>query len=93
MGLGRGRLLEKILSGHETKGYVYYINLRALEQSRRNANVREQEIEIVVSVVLVIVGRGEVTAGATWHGCSRLETENAVCVPGRVVLASRSVVH
>ena len=23
---------------------------------------------------------------ATWHGCGRLETENAVCVPVRAVL-------
>ena len=30
---------------------------------------------------------------ATWHGCGRLETENAVCVPVRTVLASRSAVH
>ena len=32
----------------------------------RNANVRKQEEEIVTSVVLVIVGRGEITAGP--HG-------------------------
>ena len=30
---------------------------------------------------------------ATWHDCGRLETENTVCVPGRAVLASSSVVH
>ena len=39
---------------------------QALEQSGRNGNVRKQEKEIVVSVVLVIVGRREVTAGP--HG-------------------------
>ena len=55
----------------------------------RRVNVRTQEKEIVVSVVLVIVGRGEVT----WHSCGRLATENAVCVPVRTVLASRSTVH
>ena len=30
---------------------------------------------------------------ATWHGCGRLETENAVCIPVRNVHASRSTVH
>ena len=39
---------------------------QAFEQGRRNVNVREQEEKIVVSVVLVIVGRGEVTTGP--HG-------------------------
>ena len=42
-----------------------------------NANVRKQEEEIAVSVVLVIVGRGDVTAGphgtaATGLGLKRL---------------------
>ena len=50
-----------------TKGYVWDINLgQALEESGRNGNVRKQEREFVVSVVLVIVGRGDVTAGP--HG-------------------------
>ena len=35
----------------------------ALEQGRRNVNVREQEEEIVVSVVPVVIRRGEITAG------------------------------
>ena len=30
---------------------------------------------------------------ATWHGKGRLEIENAVCVPVRAVLTSRSVGH
>ena len=30
---------------------------------------------------------------ATWQGCGRLETENAVCDPSRTVLAPRSTVH
>ena len=37
-----------------------------LKQSGCNVDVHKQEEEIVVSVVLVIVGRGEVTAGP--HG-------------------------
>ena len=76
----RGRLprnREYIQSESATKGYVQDINLRqALEQSGRNGNARKQEKEIVVSVVLVILGRGEVTAGP--HGTAavrwRLET-------------------
>ena len=49
------------------KGYAQDINLsQAFEQSGRNANVRKQKEEIAISVVLVIVGRGDVTAGP--HG-------------------------
>ena len=45
-----------------TKDYVYDINLsQALEQSGRNANVHKQEEELAISVVLVIVGRSDVT--------------------------------
>ena len=56
---------ENIQGESATKGYVWEINLRqAIEQSGRNDNVRKQEKEIVVSVVLV--GRGAVTAGP--HG-------------------------
>ena len=62
-----GKLLrnrENIQSESAINGYVWDITFRqALEQSERNVNVRRQEKEIVVSVVLVIVGRGEVTAG------------------------------
>ena len=65
-----GKLLrnrENIQSESAINGYVWDITFRqALEQSERNFNVRRQEKEIVVSVVLVIVGRGEVTAGP--HG-------------------------
>ena len=40
-----------------TKGYVWDINFgQTLKQSGHNANVRKQEKEIAVSVVLVIVG-------------------------------------
>ena len=53
---------------------------KEFERSGRGADVREQEKEIVVSVVLVIVGRGEVTAGP--HGTAavglRLKTVCAV---------------
>ena len=66
----RGKLLrnrEYVQGESTTKGYVEDTNLsQAFEQSGRDANVRKQEKEIVVSVVLVIVGRGEVTAGQ--HG-------------------------
>ena len=76
-----------------TESYVKDINLsQALKQSGRNVNVRKQEEEIAVSVVLVIVGGGEVTAGPhdTTAVGLRLKT---VCVPGRAVLTSRSVVR
>ena len=58
------------------------------------ALVRKQEKEIVVSVVLVIVGRGEVTSqqGHVALLCG-LETENAVCVPVRTVLACGSTMR
>ena len=40
-----------------TKGYVQHINIgQTVKQSGHNANVRKQEKEIAVSVVLVIVG-------------------------------------
>ena len=92
----RGKLLrnrENIQSESATKGYVQDINLsQALKQSGRNVDVRKQEEEIVVSVVLIIVRRNEVTAGphGTTAGGLRL---NTVCVPGRAVLVSRSVEH
>ena len=66
----RGRLLRNrgdVQGESATKGYVLDINLsQDFKQSGRNANVRKQEKEVVVSVVLIIVGRGEVTAGP--HG-------------------------
>ena len=61
-----------------TKGYVLDINLsQAFEQSGRNANVLKQKEEIAVSVVLIIVGRGDVAArphgtAATGLGLKRL---------------------
>ena len=60
------------------KGYVQDINLsQAFEQSGHNANVRKRKEEIAVSVVLVIVGRGDVAARphgtvATGLGLKRL---------------------
>ena len=48
---------ENIQGGSATEGYVQDINFsQALNQSGRNVDVRKQEKEIVVSVVLVIVG-------------------------------------
>ena len=75
----------KLLRNHE---YV-----QAFEQSGRNGNVRQQEKEIVVSVVLVIVGRGEITARPHGTAAVGLRLEKAVCVPGGTVLASISTVH
>ena len=47
-----------------TESDVKGINLsQAIEESGRNTNVRKQEKEIAVSVVLIIVRGGEVTAG------------------------------
>ena len=52
---------------------------QALEQSGHNVNVRKQEEEIAISVVLVIVGRGEVTAGP--HGTAAVSLRlKALCV-------------
>ena len=55
----RGKMLrnrENIQGESATKGYVQDINLsQALKQSGRNVEVRKQEKEIVVSVVLIIV--------------------------------------
>ena len=62
-------------------------------QSGRNANVRKQEKEIAVSVVLVIVGRSDVAAGQPGTAVAVLRLKKAVCVPGGTVLASMSTVQ
>ena len=73
---------------------MWHINLsQAFKQSGRNANIREQEEEIVVSVVLVVVGRGEVTAGSHGTVAADLTLKKAVCIPGGTVLAPISTVH
>ena len=65
------------------KSYVLDINLsQALKQSGRNVNVRKQKKEIAVSVVLVIVGRGDVTAGPR-TAAAGLRLKKAVCVSRR----------
>ena len=70
---------EKFQSESATNCYVQDINLsQAFEPSGRNANARKQEKEIVVSVVLVIVGRGEVTAGP--HGTAAGLRLKTLCV-------------
>ena len=57
-----------------------HINIvQTVKQLGHNANVRKQEEEIVVGIVLVIVRRGEVAAGP----CGVLETEKG-CVQNRV---------
>ena len=45
---------------------------------------------IVVCVVLVIVERGEVTAGPHGTAAAGLRLKKAVCVPVKTVLAARS---
>ena len=85
---------EYVQSKSAAKGYVQDINLsQALKQSGRNINVREHENEIVVSVVLIIVRGGEVTAGPHGTAAAGLRLKKAVCIPGGAVLASRSVEH
>ena len=70
------------------------INLsQALKKSGRNTNVREREKEIVASVVLIVVGRVEVTAGPHGTAAVGLRLKKAVCIPGGTVLASRSTVQ
>ena len=64
----------------------------ALKQSGRNVNVRKQEEEIATSVMLVIVGRSDVTAGPHGTAAAGLRLKKAVCVPGGTVLASISTV-
>ena len=77
-----------------TKCYVWDINLsQAFEQSGRNVNVRKQKKEIAISVVLVIVGRGDVTARPHGTAAAGLKLKKAVCIPGGAVLASISTVH
>ena len=72
-----------------TKGYMKHINLsQAFEQSGRNANVRKQEEEIAISVVLVI----DVTAGPHGTAAAGLRLKKAVCVPGGTVLATISTI-
>ena len=66
---------------------------QANKQSGRDVNVRKQEEEIAVSVVLVIVGRGEVTAGQHGTIAVGLRLNKAVYIPGGTVHASRSTVH
>ena len=85
---------ENVQGESATKGYVEDINLSdALKQSGRNANVRKQEEEVAISVVLVIVGQSDVTAGPHGTAVAGLKRKKAVCVPGGTVLASISTVQ
>ena len=55
---------ETIQGESATKGHVQHLNFgEACEQGWRNANVRKQEKEIVVSVVLVVIRRGVIATG------------------------------
>ena len=89
----RGMLLrnrEYVQAESATKGYVADINFRqALEQSGRNVNVRKQEEEIFVSVVLIIVRGGEVTAGPHGTAAVGLRLKKLCAFPA----ASISTVH
>ena len=53
-----------------------------------SANKRRKMLPVLCSS-----SSDEVKSQQGHMGCSRLETENAVCVRGRAVLASRSTVH
>ena len=81
----RGILLrnrEYVQGESATKGYVQDINLsQAFEQSGHNANVRNQEEEIPISVVLVIVGRGDVTAGPHGTAAAALRLKRLCAFP------------
>ena len=68
-------------------------SVKPSRQSGRNANVRKQEEEIVVSVVLVIIRRSEVKAGPHGTAAVCLKLTNAVYVPVKTELASRSAVR
>ena len=65
---------------------------QAFEQSGCNSNVRKQEKEVAISVVLVIVGRGDVTAGPHGTAAAVLRLKKAVCVPGGTALATISTI-
>ena len=51
------------------------------EQSGRNINVRKQEKGIAISVVLIVVGRGEVTAGPHGTGAVGLRLKTVCAFP------------
>ena len=58
------------------------INLsQAFEQSGRNINVRKQEEKIVISVVLIIVREGEVTAGPHGTAAASLRLKKLCAFP------------
>ena len=83
----RGILLrngENVQGKSAAKSNVEHINVgQAFEQSGRNANVRKQEEEIVVGIVLIILRGGEVRAGphGTTAACLR---QKKGCVQNRV---------
>ena len=67
-----------------SKSYMKHINIiQTFKQIGHNANVHKQEVEIVVGIVLIIVRRGEVTAGphGTTAACLR---QKKGCVQNRV---------
>ena len=66
-----------------------HINIvQTVKQIGHNANVRKQEEEIVVGIVLIIVRRGEVAAGPHGTTAACLRQKKAVCKTGWPVLAS-----
>ena len=71
------------------KSYMKHINIvQTVKQIGHNANVRKQEEEIVVGIVLVIVRRGEVAAGPHSTTAACLRQKKAVCKTGWPALAS-----
>ena len=70
---------ENIQGESATKGYVQHLNFgEACEQGWRNANVRKQEKEIVVSVVLVVIRRGVIATGP--HSTAAVGSKLKRCV-------------
>ena len=66
-----------------------HINIsQTAKQSGHNANVRKQEEEIAVGIVLLIVRRGEVTAGPHGTTVACLRQKKAVCETAWPVLTS-----
>ena len=74
-----------------SKSYMKHINIiQTVEQIGHNANVRKQEEEIVVGIVLILVRRGGVAAGPHGTTAACLRQNKAVCKTGWPVHASKN---
>ena len=75
----------------QSKSYMKHTNIiQTVKQIGHNANVRKQEEEIVVGIVLIIVRGGEVTAGPHGTTAACLRQKKAVCKTGWPVLTSKN---